>query len=82
VAEQWSAGQTRDPWLISTTRFKAVEICVDGQDLMRLKTSWWAISTQWSSAERPNKNEDDSLEDDQLRLVRTCCHHLTVANRL
>jgi RNA polymerase sigma-70 factor (ECF subfamily) len=32
------------------------------------------LEAQWSSAERSNKNEDDSLEDDRLRLIFTCCH--------
>ena len=32
------------PWLISTARFKALILCVDGQDLMRLKTSSCDIS--------------------------------------
>src|SRR2546421_3989359 len=31
------------PWLISTARFKVI-LCVDGQDLMRLKTSSCDIS--------------------------------------
>jgi RNA polymerase sigma-70 factor (ECF subfamily) len=30
------------------------------------------LETQWRSAER--SNEEDSLEDDRLRLILTCCH--------
>jgi RNA polymerase sigma-70 factor (ECF subfamily) len=30
------------------------------------------LEAQWSSAER--SNEEDSLEDDRLRLIFTCCH--------
>ncbi len=32
------------------------------------------LEAQWSSAERSNKNEEDILEDDRLRLIFTCCH--------
>jgi RNA polymerase sigma-70 factor (ECF subfamily) len=63
------------PWLISTARFKAV-------DTLRRRARFDAsqdelvryLETQSSSAERSNKNEDDSLEDDRLRLIFTCCH--------
>jgi RNA polymerase sigma-70 factor (ECF subfamily) len=30
------------------------------------------LEAQWSSAE--SSNEEDSLEDDRLRLIFTCCH--------
>jgi RNA polymerase sigma-70 factor (ECF subfamily) len=30
------------------------------------------LEAQWSSAERPN--EEDSVEDDRLRPIFTCCH--------
>jgi RNA polymerase sigma-70 factor (ECF subfamily) len=68
------------PWLISTARFKAI-------DTLRRRARFDAsqdelvrhLEAQWSSAERSNKNEedsleDDSLEDDRLRLIFTCCH--------
>lgn len=63
------------PWLISTARFKAI-------DTLRRRARFDAsqdelvryLEAQWSSAERSNKNEEDSLEDDQLRLIFTCCH--------
>jgi RNA polymerase sigma-70 factor (ECF subfamily) len=63
------------PWLISTARFKAI-------DTLRRRARFDAsqdelvryLEAQSSSAERSNKNEEDSLEDDRLRLISTCCH--------
>ena len=61
------------PWLISTARFKAI-------DTLRRRARFDAsqdelvryLDAQSSSAER--SNEEDSLEDDRLRLIFTCCH--------
>jgi RNA polymerase sigma-70 factor (ECF subfamily) len=61
------------PWLISTARFKAI-------DTLRRRARFDAsqdelaryLEAQWSGAER--SNEEDSLEDDRLRLIFTCCH--------
>src|SRR5712691_11306652 len=61
------------PWLISTARFKAI-------DTLRRRARFDAsqdelvryLEAQWSSAKR--SNEEDSLEDDRLRLIFTCCH--------
>ena len=61
------------PWLISTARFKAV-------DTLRRRARFDAsqdelvhyLEAQGSSAER--SNEEDSVEDDRLRLIFTCCH--------
>ena len=64
------------PWLISTARFKAI-------DTLRRRARFDAsqsdlvhhLETQWSSAGRcPEESFDDSLEDDRLRLIFTCCH--------
>jgi RNA polymerase sigma-70 factor (ECF subfamily) len=63
------------PWLISTARFKAI-------DTLRRRARFDAsqdelvryLEAQSSSAEKSNKNEEDSLEDDRLRLIFTCCH--------
>jgi RNA polymerase sigma-70 factor, ECF subfamily len=61
------------PWLISTARFKAIDSLRrrarfdESQDeLVRY------LEAQASSAEK--SNEEDSLEDDRLRLIFTCCH--------
>ncbi len=67
------------PWLISTARFKAIDTLrrrarfdVSQDELARF------LEAQWSSPERSNaearSNEEDSLEDDRLRLIFTCCH--------
>ena len=61
------------PWLISTARFKAI-------DTLRRRARFDAsqdelvryLEAQGSSAE--NSKEEDSLEDDRLRLIFTCCH--------
>ncbi len=61
------------PWLISTARFKAI-------DTLRRRARFDAsqdelvryLEAQGSSAER--SKEEDSLEDDRLRLIFTCCH--------
>jgi RNA polymerase sigma-70 factor (ECF subfamily) len=65
------------PWLISTARFKAI-------DTQRRRARFDAsqdeivryLEAQSSSAERSNQEGslDDSLEDDRLRLIFTCCH--------
>src|SRR6202171_537544 len=61
------------PWLISTARFKAIDTLrrrarfdASQDELMRY------LEAQWSSAQR--SHEEDSLEDDRLRLIFTCCH--------
>src|SRR6266567_1475627 len=68
------------PWLISTARFKAI-------DTLRRRARFDAsqdelvryLEAQWSSPVRSNENarfneEEDSVEDDRLRLIFTCCH--------
>jgi RNA polymerase sigma-70 factor (ECF subfamily) len=68
------------PWLISTARFKAI-------DTLRRRARFDAsqdelvryLEAQWSSAKSSNSNAegslaDQSLEDDRLRLIFTCCH--------
>src|SRR4051812_20945106 len=61
------------PWLISTARFKAI-------DTLRRRARFDAsqddlarhLEAQSGSAEMSNK--EDTLEDDRLRLIFTCCH--------
>ena len=65
------------PWLISTARFKAI-------DTLRRRARFDAtqdelvrhIEAQGNSAERSSEEDGlyDSLEDDRLRLIFTCCH--------
>src|SRR5215472_1965617 len=61
------------PWLISTARFKAIDtlrrrarVDASQDELVRY------LEAQGSSAER--SNEEDSVEDDRLRPIFTCCH--------
>src|SRR6204780_4189862 len=61
------------PWLISTARFKAIDtlrrrarLDASQDELVRY------LEAQGSSAER--SKEEDSVEDDRLRLIFTCCH--------
>jgi len=66
------------PWLISTARFKAIDtlrrrarLDASQDELVRY------LEAQWSSAERSKEEgdlEQQSLEDDRLRLIFTCCH--------
>jgi RNA polymerase sigma-70 factor (ECF subfamily) len=61
------------PWLISTARFKAI-------DTLRRRARFDAsqdelvryLEARGSSAE--GSNEEDTIEDDRLRLIFTCCH--------
>ena len=63
------------PWLISTARFKAI-------DTLRRRARFDAsqdelarhLEAQLSAVE--SANEEDSVEDDRLRLIFTCCHPL------
>ncbi len=63
------------PWLISTARFKAI-------DTLRRRARFDASQDELvrhieaGAAERSNSssNDEDSLEDDRLRLIFTCCH--------
>jgi RNA polymerase sigma-70 factor (ECF subfamily) len=57
------------PWLISTARFKAI-------DTLRRRARFDASQDElvhYLEAQRSN-DEEDSLEDDRLRLIFTCCH--------
>jgi RNA polymerase sigma-70 factor (ECF subfamily) len=73
--EQWGKeGVPANPraWLVSTGRFKAI-------DAMRRRARF--DDSQASLAERlpadagdPTASDDESIEDDRLRLIFTCCH--------
>lgn len=73
---QWSEKGVPDnprPWLISTARFKTI-------DTLRRRARFDAsqdelaryLEAQARSAE--DSDEEESLEDDRLRLIFTCCH--------
>jgi RNA polymerase sigma-70 factor (ECF subfamily) len=75
AVEQWSRdGVPANPraWLISTGRFKAI-------DGMRRRARFDASLTELakhleSTTSDVEKQNEDSVEDDRLRLVFTCCH--------
>src|ERR1700747_3884517 len=67
------------PWLISTARFKAIDTLrrrarfdASQEELARYLEAQ-SKSSEWSNQEA-RSNEEDSLEDDRLRLIFTCCH--------
>ncbi len=75
AVEQWSRdGVPANPraWLVSTGRFKAI-------DGMRRRARYDASLTELakqleSSTSDAEEWEDESVEDDRLRLIFTCCH--------
>jgi RNA polymerase sigma-70 factor, ECF subfamily len=73
--EQWSVdGVPNNPvaWLISAGRYKAI----DGIRRQSLFTPWDNVAEAIESRadESAHVEEDESVEDDQLRLIFTCCH--------
>ena len=75
AVEQWPReGLPANPraWLVSAGRFKAI-------DAMRRRARFDASLTQLAERLDINKGadaqlDDDRVEDDQLRLIFTCCH--------
>lgn len=73
--EQWPRdGVPANPraWLVSTGRFKAI-------DTMRRRARYDASLGEFArqiatTTNDPLEEEDDSIEDDRLRLIFTCCH--------
>ncbi len=75
AVEQWSRdGVPANPraWLVSTGRFKAI----DGmRQRARLDASLVELVKQLeSSTSDPKERDDESVGDDRLRLIFTCCH--------
>ena len=71
--EQWPVqGVPGNPraWLISAGRFKAI----DAIRRNRRFTAWDAVAEQTEALAWDDPNEGESLEDDRLRLIFTCCH--------
>lgn len=73
AVEQWLRdGVPNNPraWLVSTGRFKAI-------DGMRRRARFDASLVELASqleTETAGPGQDDSVEDDHLRLIFTCCH--------
>jgi len=75
AVERWSRdGVPANPraWLVSTGRFKAI----DGmRRRARFDASLAELAKQLeSSTTEPEEWDDESVEDDRLRLIFTCCH--------
>lgn len=71
--EQWPRdGLPKNPraWLISAGRFKAIDRLRRDQRLESLDN----IDEPANGEEEPDDPESEHLEDDQLRLIFTCCH--------
>ena len=81
AAEQWpSRGVPANPfaWLVSAGRFKAI-------DRLRRKARFDASLSELAirletDAEEPEMFDEREIEDDQLRLIFTCCHPLLPAD--
>jgi RNA polymerase sigma-70 factor, ECF subfamily len=59
-------------WLVSTGRFKAIDAL---RRRARFDTRLAALAEQQQfDASSPTAGDDEGLEDDQLRLIFTCCH--------
>jgi RNA polymerase sigma-70 factor (ECF subfamily) len=73
--EQWPRdGLPANPraWLVSTGRFKAIDVMRRRE---RFDGSQAAIAEQLYTESRDGAvAEDESIEDDRLRLIFTCCH--------
>ncbi|MBD0316768.1 MAG: sigma-70 family RNA polymerase sigma factor, partial [Nitrospiraceae bacterium] len=75
AVDQWARdGVPANPraWLVSTGRFKAI----DGmRRRARFDSSLMELAKQLeSSTADPHEPNDESVEDDRLRLIFTCCH--------
>jgi len=75
AVEQWSRdGVPANPraWLVSTGRFKAIDRM---RRRVRFDASLAEIARQLESGTRdPEPRDDESVADDRLRLIFTCCH--------
>jgi RNA polymerase sigma-70 factor, ECF subfamily len=75
AVEQWpQKGVPANPraWLVSTGRFKAIDAMRRGA---RFRTSLEDLPQQPSGpAFEPEEWDEQSVEDDRLRLIFTCCH--------
>jgi RNA polymerase sigma-70 factor (ECF subfamily) len=76
AVERWpSEGVPRNPraWLVSTGRFKAIDAL---RRRARFDASLGPIAEQLGNGITPavEPDDDDSVEDDRLRLIFTCCH--------
>jgi RNA polymerase sigma-70 factor, ECF subfamily len=75
AVEQWARdGVPANPraWLVSTGRFKAIDVM---RRRARFDASLTELAKQLESSTRNAEEwDDESVEDDRLRLIFTCCH--------
>jgi RNA polymerase sigma-70 factor, ECF subfamily len=77
---QWpQAGVPQNPysWLVSTGRFKAIDVL---RRRSRFDASLGKLVAQLDLEENPLELVDDQIEDDRLRLIFTCCHPAIAPN--
>ncbi len=79
--QQWPVeGVPRNPraWLVSTGRFKAIDRM---RRRARFDASLAAIAEQFDTVQTDEIDfDDESVEDDRLRLIFTCCHPALAAD--
>jgi RNA polymerase sigma-70 factor, ECF subfamily len=61
------------PWLISTARFKAIDVI---RRRARFDEAQRDLVAHMESRGENEEIEDEEIEDDRLRLIFTCCHPL------
>ena len=75
AVERWpKEGLPANPraWLVSAGRFRAIDTI---RRRARFDASLTHVADQlYAEAEAPELPDDDRVEDDQLRLIFTCCH--------
>src|SRR6516162_1793352 len=82
--ESWTVAGIPDkprPWLISTARFKAIDVIRRRarfdraqRDLVAHMESRVNNDPGGNEKTRDEESEDEEIEDDRLRLIFTCCH--------
>ncbi len=64
-----------DAWIITTARRRAIDQLRRGQSLQRKQEMLQTLLEQdQRTAGNDSRKDEDSLEDDRLRLIFTCCH--------
>lgn len=74
AAEQWPRdGVPANPraWLVSAGRFKAIDVV---RRRSRFDASLETIARRFDETTAGREIDDESIEDDRLRLIFTCCH--------
>src|SRR5437870_4856033 len=74
AVQQWPReGVPTNPraWLVSTGRFKAIDVL---RRRARFDASLATLAERIDSSSAAADRDDESIEDDRLRLIFTCCH--------